>query len=285
MGDALGVLSLPVIFPPKTNTRFVRLKNQLALFHSESDHLSYWNHYWENKRYLSRLIAAGQAGELGEFQTIIDRFVDKEHLILEAGCGPGHLVAALTSQGYQALGIDYEFDVVQFANEQLPHENIIQGNILSLSFPAASVGCYLSIGVVEHLIDGPIPALLEARRVLRSGGVALISVPYLNPMRESYLATLDQYEQRPDNMHFHQYYYDINRFSEFLYQAGFRVLEWYPYAVQSFLVREHPLFNKIWNLPGMPYRVQKRILRYLQRASVNVRKQYGHMVMFVAQPT
>jgi SAM-dependent methyltransferase len=274
---------LAVIYPPKPNTRFVRLKNQLALFHNVNDHLSYWKRYWGNTSYLSSLIEAGAYGDLGEFQETIDRFVDKNYLVLEAGCGPGHLVAALTARGYQALGIDYEPDVVQFANEHLPNENIIQGNILSLGLSDASVGCYLSIGVVEHFVDGPLPALLEAQRVLRSDGMALISVPYLNPLRRAYMKALTSMIIEP-TFSFHQYYFDPEDFKLILSQAGFTVIDLYPYAVEAFMIREHPVIARFWRSIFARERI-KIGLRKLFRDPPNfIRYRYAHMMMYVCRP-
>jgi len=254
------------------------------LFNASKSHHHYWNQYWNNYSYLNNLLQLGKAGNLGEFKHIILKYINKEKLTLEAGCGPGHMVAGLTTNGYKAIGIDYEPMVVKYANQQLPNENITEGNVLALNLPDASLGCYLSIGVVEHFINGPQPALLEARRLLTPDGIALISVPYLNPSRCTYLSTLNEISMELSNYRFHQYYFSIEDFSKELSIAGFKVLEWYPYAVQAFLTREHFSFIKFWNHGFMRYPFQKIILRLLVHSPRSIRNKYGHMVMFVCRP-
>jgi SAM-dependent methyltransferase len=46
-----------------------------------------------------------------------------------------------------------------------------------------SVGSIISLGAIEHSIEGPERALSEFRRVLRSGGMAVVTVPYLSSVR------------------------------------------------------------------------------------------------------
>jgi len=273
-----------LILPPKANTLFWIINNRLALLQSEVDQSKYWNRYWSNQDYLQNLINCGRKGDLGEFKYLIKKYVDRKGLILEAGCGPGHLVTALTENGYDAIGIDYEPEVVEFANKYLPEEKIIMGDVLELDLPDGILGCYLSIGVAEHFIDGPQNLLREARRILKNDGVALISVPYLNKARETLLTELQENSPNSSIFHFHQYYFSIQDFSTELAIAGFEVVEWYPYAVQAFLTREHKLFHKFWYQPLMRYAFQKRVLRILHSSPRFIRRKYGHMVMFVCRP-
>lgn len=229
---------------------------------------------------------SGKKGHLDEFYNLVSKYVNKSHPVLEAGCGPGHLVAALLAHGYNATGIDYEPDAVKFGGQHLPPGTIQSGNVLALDMPDSSVGCYFSVGVLEHFIDGPELVLSEARRVLRKDGVALISVPYLNPMRHSYFEVMKKLGVAiPTGYHFHQYYFLPKDFDELLAASGFEVIDWFPYALKAFLTREHPLISRIWNSRLIPYRVKKQILVRLEKAPLSLRRKYGHMVMFVCHPT
>ena len=53
----------------------------------------------------------------------------------------------------------------------------LKGDVKKLPFENNSLGGYLSFGVVEHFIEGPQKPIEEAFRVLRPGGIAIISTP------------------------------------------------------------------------------------------------------------
>ena len=53
----------------------------------------------------------------------------------------------------------------------------------ALAVRDSALAGYVSLGVVEHDADGPDAILKESRRVLASGGVLLVSVPYVNGAR------------------------------------------------------------------------------------------------------
>lgn len=69
------------------------------------------------------------------------------------------------------------------AAQQIPDATFLAGDLRALPLEDASVGSIMSLGAVEHAIEGPEAALSEMFRVLRPGGVALITVPYLGPVR------------------------------------------------------------------------------------------------------
>lgn len=226
----------------------------------------------------------GKAGDLGEFEALIGRYVPRDLLVLEAGCGPAHLSAALYTRNYRVIGVDYEPHIVALANQQLPHLDIREGDILNIDLPEASVGCYLSVGVVEHFAEGPAQALREARRILHQHGVALISVPYLNPARRRFLSTLPSSFVHERDLHFHQYYFSGEDFISILSEAGLRVIDTFPYSVMAFLTREHPIVSQLWQSKFCANRI-KRIFRKLFTESPHfIRYHYGHMQMFVCRP-
>src|SRR5688572_20552526 len=98
---------------PKPKTQFYNFQNRLALFHAVSDHEAYWNQYWTDE-YFERLIKNSKQGKLEEFEHYAFNYLKPEHTILEAGCGPAHMVQGLVQRGFpNVIGIDYEKKVVR----------------------------------------------------------------------------------------------------------------------------------------------------------------------------
>ncbi|MBX3749522.1 MAG: class I SAM-dependent methyltransferase [Opitutaceae bacterium] len=111
------------------------------------------------------------------------RFLPATGLVLEAGCGPGHVVAYLREKGFDIEGVELNALVVEEALRRHPGLRIAVGDVATLPVPDGTYAGLLSFGVIEHFPAGPEAPLAEHRRVLRPGGVAIISVPSYNRLR------------------------------------------------------------------------------------------------------
>jgi SAM-dependent methyltransferase len=189
----------------------------------------------------------------------------------------------MKSRGYDASGIDYEPEVVRFVNEAHPGLDVTEGNVLSLQRDNDSVGTYMSVGVVEHFESGPEAALCEARRVLHPDGVALISVPYLNPIRRHHSMGSIPISP-PVGMSFHQYYFDIVEFRDQLAASGLGLVAALPYAVESFVTRERPLARKLWRSRLAREKVKRPLRKWFADAPQAIRDRNGHMLMTMSHP-
>jgi SAM-dependent methyltransferase len=81
--------------------------------------------------------------------------------VLDLGCGEGALAKALPG----VISLDRSPTMLAAA----PPPTVL-GDALALPFPEASLGAVATINVLYHL-DEPAPAIEEARRVLRDGGL------------------------------------------------------------------------------------------------------------------
>jgi SAM-dependent methyltransferase len=104
-------------------------------------------------------------------------FLPKNGVVLEAGCGLGLELVGLAEQGYRMVGIDYVEQAVRRVHGFRPSLALAVADVHALPFRDGTLGAYLSFGVLEHFEWGPGPALREAHRVLRDGGVLVATVP------------------------------------------------------------------------------------------------------------
>jgi SAM-dependent methyltransferase len=268
---------------PDPQGAFRRHYDRLAQFRPIANMKHYWKQHWEDPNRQQELIPQGEAGDLGEYESLIRRYVPKDLPVLEAGCGLGQIVQALEFNGYQTVGIDYEAETIRFVKKRFPHLDVRPGDIMSLDFPTGSLGCYLSLGVLEHFETAPKQAIAEARRVLHPTGVGLISVPYLNPARRASL-TQARSNNGDSELEFYQYYYSYEEFSALLRQGGLKVVDHLPLFVDHMLVREHPVFAWYWRSPLCRFRMREPIRCYLKKAPPRLRQRYAHMLMYVCRP-
>lgn len=109
---------------------------------------------------------------------------DRNARILEAGCGSGRVVKHLHDLGYrQVEGVELNQVAVNWVNRQFPELRIVSGDLLNMPYADGSFDAVLSFGVVEHFRNGLDAPLRSLWRVLKPGGIAVVTVPSLNTLR------------------------------------------------------------------------------------------------------
>lgn len=96
---------------------------------------------------------------------------------LDAGMGPGRLCEELEARGWTVSGVDASEEMVAAARRRVPRAagRLVRGEIEALPFVDASFDRVAATGVLEYA-DVP-RALAEIARVLRDGGLAVVSYP------------------------------------------------------------------------------------------------------------
>ena len=108
------------------------------------------------------------------YQRLADRCTGRD--VLEAGFGEGYGADLLAGLARRVIGVDYDESAVAHVRARYPRVEARQGNLAELPLPDASVDVVVNFQVIEHLWDQS-QFVAECRRVLRPGGLLLMSTP------------------------------------------------------------------------------------------------------------
>lgn len=100
--------------------------------------------------------------------------------VLDVGCAYGHFLQAMEARGWRTVGLEPNPTAVRYAERHVAGR-IIGANFEEASLDPESFDAVASFYVLEHVID-PRQFLDKVCRVLRPGGMAVIRVPYTEPL-------------------------------------------------------------------------------------------------------
>jgi SAM-dependent methyltransferase len=101
---------------------------------------------------------------------------------LDVGCGEGRFASALARAGAEVVALDASAEAVRRARERHPGLDFRVADCeAALPLPDASFDLVWAGETIEHVADTA-ACLSELRRVLRSGGVLLLSTPDHGPL-------------------------------------------------------------------------------------------------------
>jgi ubiquinone/menaquinone biosynthesis C-methylase UbiE len=111
------------------------------------------------------------------------RMFDKDGgKVLDIGCGPAVMTDDLLRRGCTVCGIDVSEKMIDLALAKMENHDLRQnacfsvGDIENLEFPDGHFDAVICMGVLEYLLDDR-PAISEMSRVLKPGGIAIITTP------------------------------------------------------------------------------------------------------------
>jgi SAM-dependent methyltransferase len=251
----------------------------LAEYREAADR-DFWERRW-GRTDLARYLASFRGGRLGRLDAPFRRHLPRDAPVLEAGCGRGQYVLALSRLGYDVHGVEYAEETVRAVREVEPSLQVRVGDLRELPFPDGFFGGYISLGVVEHYWGGPAAILAEARRVLRPEGVLLLSVPHYSPGLRRLVerrGTPVTAEERDD---FYQFYFSRPAIERTLLAHGFRPFDAFYYDAVYGAKRAYPAFLRMYE--------RSRLFRYsmtrLNRLPLPqaVLRRFSHMVLIAAR--
>ena len=191
---------------------------------------SIWNNWWGKISPLSEIRMWDYYGG----RQWISKYTPRYGKVIEGGCGVGRYNFYFSKFGIDIDGIDFSPTVIkrleEVKNSIVPNASFVLGDITKLPYEDNSVSGYISLGVVEHFIEGPQQPIAEAFRVLRPGGIAIITTPnksfYIryrnlkNSLKKMVKMLIGKRIVKPP---FFQYEYSPNELKKFCEKQGFYV--------------------------------------------------------------
>lgn len=257
-----------------------RVEGDRLVYYKEIANASFWEKHWQ-ENFSPDIYRHAEQGSLGFLEKTFIRWLPKQGRILEAGCGLGHLVLALRARGYDVEGVEWSKPTVELVRRWRPDLPIRVGNVMHLEVPDGHYAGYISLGVVEHRREGPEPFLAEASRILEPGGIALISVPWFNPLRR-FKARLGWYWGNKKELDFYQYAFTEQEFIQIIKNCGFEILDVTSYDPVKGLKDEIFLLRYLLKQHFIGWRLNYLLSSFFNRSS-RIAQLVSHMLLIVAQ--
>jgi SAM-dependent methyltransferase len=235
----------------------------LIFYKRRADKL-YWDEFWR------QLDSRGYPTS-SFYKDLFRRYLPISGKLLDVGCGLGQNIKVLANMGRDIDGVDFSTVAVRKAKQHTPENSLIVGDVLFLPYRnSCFCGC-ISLGVVEHFEEGPENALREINRVMKKGGILLVTVPFFNPLRQiKDRLGFYTHRERPykNNQEFYQYAFTIEEFTTILKQCGFFPYKIIRYDVINGLRYEIPFINIIERSFEKKQRFHHRLNRIKKNISI-----------------
>ena len=129
--------------------------------------IEYWNSVAEEKNFTTPF-------QLDEFS----KYVEKEILVVDIGCGYGRTLNELSNAGYSnLLGIDYSEEMVKRGEKMYPQIKFKVANATKIEINDNSVDSVILLGVLTCTAknEDQINLISEINRILKPGGIVYIN--------------------------------------------------------------------------------------------------------------
>ena len=139
--------------------------------------------------------------------------------IIDLGTADARMLDAIHQKYQEAycIGVEYNKDLIEFAKAKFSYLEIIQGDVQSLDFSNNSFDVAIAAAVIEHISD-PLKMMNEVKRILRPGGIFILTSP--DPFWE-HLAVLVGHLKKGQ----HQIVMNLTQLHDLASRCGFTVLK------------------------------------------------------------
>jgi len=163
--------------------------------------------------------------------------------ILDIGCGRGLLLNAFKKKGFDCFGVERE----EFTSTHEDKLTIFKKDLKDIGFKTVSMDVIVLWHVFEHLID-PTKTLEELTRILKPGGLLVLSVPNFNSFQSFYFKNHWFHLDLPR----HHYHFSLKNLNMLLNKNNYTIIYKSTYSVeQNIFGFIQSFFNKfIFFLPN-----------------------------------
>ncbi len=155
----------------------------------------------------------------------LSRYVNAGEQVLDLGCGGGKFTSWMSQAGYTAQGMDISRNALEMAKRNNPDVSYKllepDGSIPAPDGTFAAVWC---TEVIEHILDIHV-FLSEVRRVLKPGGILILTTPY-HGFLKNLLIVLLKFDRHFDPEESHIRYFGKKGLSRCLNNAGLSPFDW-----------------------------------------------------------
>jgi len=193
------------------------------------------------------------AAMLRKLEKLFLAFIPKGGRVLDAGCGRSLFTEIRPDWPFTLVAADLDFDLLRSRQAEFPGVRWTAAGAQPLAFRSGVFDALFAGELIEHLPD-PRPGIAEFRRVLRKGGLLILTTP--NRLRLANRVDRSERPFSPD--HLSELAYD--EVKDLLASEGFRVLKatglhlelclnWLSRAPK--LDRLQRGWNRLWAVPLM----------------------------------
>ena len=167
-----------------------------------------------------------QEKRLHIIKELLKGYNHKDDLILDLGCGDGYAFS-YSLNGYPVktyLGLDLSKEKLKKVLGNIKHSSAIVGDAENLPISNKSVNTVLCLETLEHLLD-PLATFKEVERVLKPGGIFLLSVPIDSPLQRILIQGIKKLTpQRSSRFNEHLHVFTNASIKCFFKETNFKVL-------------------------------------------------------------
>lgn len=160
------------------------------------------------------------------FQADIGRFID-------IGCGTGYLLSKIqSSTRWGVFGVELSGKACAFARDSLRLKNIANSDLASANYESNFFDIVHVSEVLEHVPD-PVAFLKECRRILKPGGLFLLSLPNGESDRQGLIDYWSLNRKPPGHASGHIYFFSPASLEFLMELTGFKITQSESYAFKQ----------------------------------------------------